>query len=115
MFTPCDEDDILSGARQLCAKVPARPTCSEDHNTHCRHPEAPMESVQRQAEAELNPLRPKTAPVKVFGCRPMTTATRTPGPASANLQGRKPRDMGRRGASDAMGISSLSPTCAVRG
>src|SRR6266436_190511 len=69
MFTPCDEDDILSGARQLCAKVPARPTCSEDHNTHCRHPEAPMESLQsemesvlRQAEAELNPLRPKTAP-----------------------------------------------------
>src|SRR6266446_5234041 len=76
MFTPCDEDDILSGARQLCAKVPARPTCSEDHNTHCRHPEAPMESLQsemesvlRQAEAELNPLRPKTAPGTFRTCR----------------------------------------------
>src|SRR5260370_38594825 len=28
--------------------------------------------------------------VKVFGCRPMTTAPRTPGPASANLQAKKP-------------------------
>src|SRR3982074_3103781 len=26
--------------------------------------------------------------VKVFGCRPVTAAPRTPGPASANLQGR---------------------------
>lgn len=30
--------------------------------------------------------------VKVFGCRPMKVARRTPGPASANLQGRKPRE-----------------------
>src|SRR5712664_3509873 len=29
-----------------------------------------------------------SGPVKVFGCRPMTTAPRTPGPASANLQRR---------------------------
>src|SRR5438105_12454161 len=30
--------------------------------------------------------------VKVFGCRPMTAGPRTRGPASANLQGRKPRE-----------------------
>src|SRR6266436_9900049 len=92
MFTPCDEDDILSGARQLCAKVPARPTCSEDHNTHCRHPEAPMESLQsemesvlRQAEAELNPRRPKTAPG--------TTRTCWGGPTTSAVEGRT--DMAR--------------------
>src|ERR1700687_838001 len=51
--------------------------------------------------------------VKVFGCRPMMTAPRTLGPASANLQGRKPRNVGRSGASDAMGISSLA-VCAGR-
>ena len=44
--------------------------------------------------------------VKVFGCRPMMTVRRTSGPASANLQGRKPRDVGRGDASGAMGISS---------
>src|SRR5664280_901328 len=32
--------------------------------------------------------------VKILGCRPMTTASRTPGPASANLQRRKPREVG---------------------
>jgi hypothetical protein len=32
--------------------------------------------------------------VKILGCRPMTTAPRTPGPASANLQRRKPREVG---------------------
>ncbi|MEA2956852.1 MAG: hypothetical protein QOJ58_2352 [Alphaproteobacteria bacterium] len=32
------------------------------------------------------------APYKVFGCRPMMTAPRAPGPASANLQWRKPRE-----------------------
>src|SRR6266404_6025891 len=30
--------------------------------------------------------------VKVFGCRPMKVVPRTAGPASANLQGRKPRE-----------------------
>src|SRR5436189_89994 len=29
---------------------------------------------------------------KLFGCRPTETAPRTPGPAYANLQGRKPRE-----------------------
>jgi hypothetical protein len=47
--------------------------------------------------------------VKVFGCRPMMTAPRTRGPASANLQGRKPRVVGQYGASDAMGISARGP------
>src|SRR5665647_2185422 len=37
----------------------------------------------------------------------MMVARRTPGSAYANLQGRKPRDVGRGGASDAMGISSF--------
>ena len=49
--------------------------------------------------------------VKVFGCRPTMTAPRTPGPAYANLQGRKPRDVGRGGASDAMGILALAACC----
>ena len=30
--------------------------------------------------------------VKVFGCRPTKMTPRTPGPASANLQRRKPRE-----------------------
>src|SRR5437868_12491062 len=34
--------------------------------------------------------------VKVFGCRPMTATPRTPGPAYANLQRRKPREGIRR-------------------
>jgi hypothetical protein len=33
----------------------------------------------------------------------MKVEPRARGPASANLQGRKPRDVGQRGASDAMG------------
>ena len=41
----------------------------------------------------------------------MTVARRTPGPASANLQGRKPRDVGQCGASGAMGISSRAVCC----
>jgi hypothetical protein len=38
----------------------------------------------------------------------MMVARRTPGPAYANLQGRKPREVGQCGTSDAMGISSFS-------
>src|SRR5258708_12517735 len=41
----------------------------------------------------------------------MMTAPRTPGPASANLQGRKPRDIGHCGVSDAMEISALAVCC----
>src|SRR5258708_36617014 len=41
----------------------------------------------------------------------MKVERRTRGPASANLQGRKPRDVGRSGASDAMGISVLAVCC----
>lgn len=41
----------------------------------------------------------------------MMVARRTPGPASANLQWRKPRDVGRGGALDAMGISALAVCC----
>ena len=41
----------------------------------------------------------------------MMTAPRTPGPASENLQGRKPRDVGHCGASDAMEISALAVCC----
>jgi hypothetical protein len=41
----------------------------------------------------------------------MMVARRTPGPAYANLQWRKPRDVGRGGASDAMGISALAVCC----
>ena len=41
----------------------------------------------------------------------MTVVPRTPGPASANLQGRKPREVWRGGASDAMGISILAVCC----
>ena len=37
----------------------------------------------------------------------MKVAPRARGPTSANLQGRKPREVGRGGASDAMGISVL--------
>ena len=42
---------------------------------------------------------------------PMMVARRTPGPAYANLQGRKPREVWRGLASDAMGISTLAVCC----
>jgi hypothetical protein len=43
--------------------------------------------------------------VKVCGCRPHEGgAARTVGPASANLQWRKPREVWKGRASDAMGI-----------
>src|ERR1700716_24166 len=41
----------------------------------------------------------------------MTVAPRPPGPASANLQWRKPREVRTGRASDAMGISSLAVRC----
>src|SRR5712691_794590 len=51
----------------------------------------------------------KTAFVKVCGCRPHDGgAAHTGGPAYANLRGRKPREMWRGRASDAMGIWSLA-------
>ena len=40
-------------------------------------------------------------------CRPMKVARRAPGPAYANLQWRKPREVWRGGASDAVGIWRL--------
>ena len=45
--------------------------------------------------------------VKVCGCRPMKVARPAPGPAYANLQRRKPREVWRGGASDAEGICGL--------
>jgi hypothetical protein len=41
----------------------------------------------------------------------MKALRRARGLASANLQGRKPRDVWRGGASDAMGISTLAVCC----
>jgi hypothetical protein len=41
----------------------------------------------------------------------MKVVRRTAGPASANLQGRKPRVIWRGSASDAMGISLLAVYC----
>ena len=41
----------------------------------------------------------------------MMVARRIPGPAYANLQGRKPREVWRGCASDAMGISALAVCC----
>jgi hypothetical protein len=41
----------------------------------------------------------------------MKVERRAPGPASENLQWRKPRDVWRGGASDAMGISTLAICC----
>src|SRR5882672_11353316 len=43
----------------------------------------------------------------------MKVARRAPGPAYANLQGRKPREVWRDRASDAMGISVLAVCCRV--
>ena len=43
----------------------------------------------------------------------MMVARRTPGPAYANLQGRKPREVWRGGASDAMGIWVLADVLPV--
>src|SRR5258708_26719848 len=48
------------------------------------------------------------ASVKVCGCRPHDGGAADTGPASANLQWRKPREVWRGGASDAMGIWRLS-------
>src|SRR5947209_20458069 len=46
--------------------------------------------------------------VKVFGCRPHEGGAAHTGPAYANLQGRKPREVWSGRASDAMGISVLA-------
>ena len=43
----------------------------------------------------------------------MKVARRAPGPAYANLQGRKPREVWRDRASDAMGILVLAVCCRV--
>jgi hypothetical protein len=54
--------------------------------------------------------------VKVFGCRPMMTAPRTRGPAFANLQGRKPREVAKlrvRSYGD-FGAGGLLPRCVDR-
>ena len=48
--------------------------------------------------------------VKILGCRPMTTAPRTPGPASAPPT-EETAGGGRGGASQAMGISALAVCC----
>jgi hypothetical protein len=53
-----------------------------------------------------------SAPVKVCGCRPHEGgAARTVGPAYANLQWRKPREVWKGCASDAMGIYSVQRNC----
>jgi hypothetical protein len=57
-------------------------------------------------EADVTRTSLTDAIVKVCGCRPMMVARRAPGPAYANLQGRKPREVWRGRASDAMGISA---------
>src|SRR6266478_906145 len=57
-----------------------------------------------------------SAVVKVFGCRPMMTAPRTRGPAFANLQGRKPREVAKlrvRSYGD-FGAGGLLPRCVDR-
>src|SRR5450631_329069 len=58
-------------------------------------------SAKRTCQGRLT----MSAPVKVCGCRPHEGgAARTVGPAYANLQWRKPREMWKGRASDAMGI-----------
>jgi len=51
-------------------------------------------------------LRPRVMSpiVKVFGSRPTMTGPDAPGPASENLQGRKPREMELSGFACAMAI-----------
>ena len=51
---------------------------------------------------------PRSQFVKVCGCRPHDGGAADTGPAYANLQWRKPREVWRGGASDAMGIWWLS-------
>ena len=61
---------------------------------------------------QLHPSQTMSEIVKVCGCRPHEGgAAHTAGPSYANLQGRKPRGVGRGVASDAMGISSLGVRC----
>jgi hypothetical protein len=50
---------------------------------------------------------PPAAIVKVCGCRPHEGGAARTGPASANLQRRKPREVWRDDASDAEGIWRL--------
>src|ERR1035437_4286722 len=53
-----------------------------------------------------------TVVVKVCGCRPHDGgAAHAGGPAYANLQGRKPREVWQGRASDAMGISAQAVCC----
>src|ERR1700733_9983499 len=52
-----------------------------------------------------------TAIVKVCGCRPDVGGAADAGPAYANLQGRKPREFGEGGASEAMGVWAPALCC----
>ena len=63
------------------------------------------------AERKLDFGDAKAVVVKVCGCRPDDGGAADAGPAYANLQGRKPREFGGGGASEAMGISSPAVCC----
>ena len=57
-------------------------------------------------------VRDEDGNILIYSARPHEGgAAHTAGPAYANLQGRKPRDVGRGGASDAMGISAWVVCC----
>jgi hypothetical protein len=53
-------------------------------------------------------VRDEDGNILIYSARPMKVARRALGPAYANLQGRKPREVWRGGASDAMGISAAA-------
>jgi hypothetical protein len=57
-------------------------------------------------------VRDEDGNILIYSARPHDGgAAHTGGPAYANLRGRKPREMWRSFASDAMGISALAVCC----
>jgi hypothetical protein len=93
--------------------------CAKTRRSHC-HTARPRRWLARFIALGRLGTRLSSAYVTVCDVRSceglrmpatMMVARRTLGPAYANLQWRKPRDVGRGGASDAMGISALAVCC----
>src|SRR5664279_2623795 len=92
--------------RDEFASSHVRPQVERPNLPHCRCEECLVRRADQcplcEVERTLCGRRATSESVKVCGCRPMKVARRALGPAYANLQGRKPRELWRGGASDAM-------------
>src|SRR5664279_3862928 len=95
-----------------CAPKASPPAGSPDRpSLHPRERNSSMKNRKRES-CTSGTVRDEDGNILIYSARPHEGgAAHTAGPAYANLQGRKPRDVGRGGASDAMGISAWVVCC----